>query len=344
METISPQAILLTGGIGYIGSHIATQLLKDGHTVIIVDNCSNTSPFVVDILERITTRRPIFYEMDLRNPKLETIFRDHSITSVIHLAGLKSVSESLRNPILYYDNNVSGTLNLLNTMAQYQVKRLIFSSSATVYGTSPSPLLETSPIGEGITNPYGDTKYMIEKILHALVASDPTWSIISLRYFNPVGSQAPYALGDNPPWKPSNLMPFIARVAYHHNVRPLNDDYQCLYIFGNDYDTYDGSCVRDFIHIEDLARAHIQSLNYKPGYHVFNVGTGKGISVLELLNVFMEVNNVNIPYKIVERRPGDLPIVFCNNDRIKEELKWSPEHDLVSMCMDTWMFQKKLFE
>lgn len=338
------ETILVTGGLGYIGSHIATNLLKDGYKVIIVDNCSNTSSFVVDIIERISGQRPIFYDMDIRNPKLDSVFSDHSITSVIHLAGLKSVSGSIGDPILYYDNNVSGTINLLSVMNRHQVKNLIFSSSATVYGTSPAPLFETSPIGEGITNPYGDTKYTIEKILKSLSDSDPTWSIISLRYFNPVGSQKPYDLGDNPPWKPSNLMPFIARVAYHHNIQPLNNDYECLYIFGNDYDTYDGTCVRDYIHIEDLSRAHIQALNYKKGYHIFNVGTGKGISVLELVNVFIQVNGVNVPYKIVNRRLGDLPVVFCNNEKIKQELNWSPQHDLVSMCKDSWMFQKKLFE
>jgi UDP-glucose 4-epimerase len=347
MEPPRSETILLTGGLGYIGSHIATQLLKSGHNVIIIDNCCNTSPFVLDIIERITGKRAIFYEMDLRHPKLEIVFRDHSITMVIHLAGLKSVTESLNNPLLYYDNNVSGTINLLMIMAEHRVKRLIFSSSASIYASSQAPLIETSPIESKLINPYSDTKYCIEKILQTLANSDPTWSIMVLRYFNPVGSQAPYLLGDNPPWKPNNLMPFMARVAYHHNVRPLNNDYECLYIFGDDYDTCDGTCVRDFIHVEDLARAHIHALNYlvsKMGYHVFNVGTGKGISVLELVNVFMQVNQVTVPYKIVERRPGDLPIVFCDNNRIKEELNWTPQHDLVSICIDAWTFQKTLFE
>ncbi len=334
---------LITGGLGYIGSHIACLLLTTGYQVIIVDNCSNSSPQTLDVIHQITGKTPIFYEFDLRSPKLDIIFREYQIDAVIHLAGLKSVNESLSYPLVYYNNNVTGTLNLLMVMAEYKVKKLIFSSSVTVYGNSPSPLTESSPIGKGITNSYGESKFIIETILKSLIDSDPEWNIISLRYANPMGSHSSHLLGDNPIGIPHNLMPYLTRVAYHHNIHKISSEYETLKIFGTHLNTVDGTCVRDIIHIEDLAQAHISALQYSNlGYHVFNVGTGKGVTVLEIVNVFMRVNNVKLPYEIVASRQGDVPIVYFNTDLIKKELNWHPLKNLVDICLDAWSAQKQI--
>jgi len=349
------KSILITGGLGYIGSHIVCKLLKKGYDVVVVDyNPSLT--VVLDKIQKICNKRPFFYEMDIRSDKLSIVFSEHDIIGVIHLAGLKSVNESILNPLLYYDNNVSGTINLLKVMQYYNVFKLIFSSSATVYGIpeKDAAITETNKIGENITNPYGETKYVIEKMLISLSNSDKRWKITSLRYFNPVGSHKSYLLGDDPIGTPANLMPYLCRVAYHNNVRKMSDEYEKLKIFGNDYSTYDGSCVRDFIHISDLANSHVSALgNFlkeEGHYKVYNVGTGKGISVLELINVFIFVNSEDIvgkkmllPYEIAERRSGDIAVVYCDNSLIKTELDWYPEKNLANMCKDAWMFQKNLF-
>jgi UDP-glucose 4-epimerase len=331
------KTILVTGGLGYIGSHIVCTLLQQDYKVIIVDNLSNTTIDVLDRIHTITNIRPIFYEMDVRSPKLDIIFREHSIDSVIHLANSKSVAESIKYPLLYYDNNLISTINLLQIMDQYNVRKLIFSSSITVYGDSPSPLKESSPIGIGITNPYGQTKYTIEQMLKSL----HDWQIIVLRYANPVGSCG--LLGDNPPNIPSNLMPFLTRVAYANNINNLGPEYHKLKIYGSDYETVDGTCVRDFIHVQDVAKAHVKTLTYEStGYEVFNVGFGKGITILELLNVFIRVNNVSVPYEFVDRRPGDSAVTYCDNELIREKLGWTPEKDLIEICSDAWEFQKKI--
>lgn len=347
----SPSVFLVTGGLGYIGSHVVCKMLKKGYDVLIVDVIENQ--LVLDNISKICNRKPLFYLMDIRSEKLDIIFREHNIIGVIHLAGLKSVSESILYPIEYYDNNVCGTLNLLKMMKRYGVYNLIFSSSATVYGSKigQSAINEKNSIGVGITNPYGETKYMIEKILMDLSKSDQRWKITALRYFNPVGSHKSHLLGDNPTGVPSNLMPFVCRVALQNNgySNQVTGAYNSLKIFGNDYPTFDGTCIRDFIHISDLTSAHVCAIHNfikrQGHYIVYNVGTGKGISVLELVNVFIRVNSVgslplNLPYEIVKRREGDIGIVFCDNSLIKEDLGWTPKKDLVDMCKDSWEYQK----
>lgn len=336
------KCILVTGGLGYIGSHVVSKLLKKGYNVVIVDY---NESIVLDRIEFICNKRPIFYKMDIRSDKLDIIFSEHNIIGVIHLAGLKSVNESILYPLDYYDNNVYGTINLLNIMKKYNVYNLIFSSSATVYGIreSVSAITEKDTIGQNITNPYGETKYVIEKILMSLNISDKRWKITSLRYFNPVGSHKSRLLGDNPDGIPANLMPRVCRVAFHNNIKPINDVYSRLKIFGGNYPTYDGTCVRDFIHISDLANSHISALGnflrLDGHYKIYNVGTGKGISVLELINVFVWSNELpKLPYDVVEKREGDIGVVYCDNSLIKEELDWYPKKSVVDMCKDSWNF------
>ncbi len=338
--------ILLTGGLGFIGSHVCVELLLHGYSnITIVDDLSNSSELVLDQIQKITYQRPKFYKLDIRDEELDSIFKDHQINVVIHLAGLKSVNESISNPIKYYDTNTGGTLNLIKCMANNNCYNLIFSSSATVYGNESSPLTELSKIGNGITNPYGETKYMIEKILMSLSQSDPKWKIVSLRYFNPVGAHESGLIGESPNGIPNNLMPYIMRVACKNNT---DNELNCLYneirIFGNDYDTPDGTCIRDFIHVVDLARAHVAALCYISNinnyeYKFFNIGTGIGVSVLELVETFSKVNNVTVPYKIVGRRDGDLPVVYCDNKRAIDELGWKPEKTITDICQDAWRFQ-----
>lgn len=350
MENSKLSVFLVTGGLGYIGSHVVCKMLNKGYNVLIVDFIENQS--VLDRINTISGKYPLFYKMDIRSDKLEIIFEQYNIIGVIHLAGLKSVSESIYHPIEYYDNNVCGTLNLLKMMKIYNVYNLIFSSSATVYGRNiqQKPITEENPIGSGITNPYGETKFMIEKILMDLHKSDGRWKITTLRYFNPVGSHKSHLLGDNPKGIPPNLMPFICRVALQNNGHSeVEKCYESLKIFGADYPTFDGTCVRDFIHISDLSSAHVFALGnflkQEGHYQVYNVGTGKGISVLELINVFIRVNSegsipLKLPYQIVERREGDVGVVFCDNSLIKKELGWIPKKDLVDMCKDAWQFSK----
>jgi UDP-glucose 4-epimerase len=341
------QNIILTGGLGFIGSHTYLELIND-YNVIIIDNLFNSNIKVIDKLQQISNSKLsniIFYQVNLLDKqKLDDIFNIHKPYAVIHFAGLKAVGESVQNPLYYYQNNLISTLNLLEVMKKYECFNLIFSSSCTVYGNQKSPLLENYEIGKNITNPYGQTKFMIETILQDMHIANNKWNIISLRYFNPVGAHHSGLIGEDPKNIPNNLMPFILKVAINNNTDyNLGSNYDELNIFGDDYNTHDGSCIRDYIHVVDLAKGHVKAL-YKlselTGYNVYNLGTGNGISVLEMVNTFMKVNNVNIPYKITHRRPGDLPITYCNPIKSKKELGWKAELTLEDICKDSWKFQQ----
>jgi len=339
--------ILITGGTGFIGSHTVVELLENNYRCIIVDNLVNSSRDVVERICQITGKKNLeFKNIDLCNcNNLELIFRDYKIEGVIHFAGLKAVGESVMQPVNYYENNIVSTLNLLKMMKKYEVKKLIFSSSATVYGNAPVPMTEKSAIGNGITNPYGMTKYMIELILKDFCKSDPSFKIMSLRYFNPVGAHPSGLIGENPNNIPNNLMPFLLKVAYQNNLGNfLGEAFKEVKIFGNDYDTRDGTGLRDYIHVVDLAKAHVKAYEkLGEGYDYVNLGTGEGTTVLEMIEIFEKVNNVKIPYTIVERRDGDLAKVYCNPLKAKELLGWVVEKSLEDMCRDSWNFQKKNF-
>ena len=326
--------ILVTGGLGYIGSHTCVELLNKNNELIIVDNLSNSEKDVINKIEEITKKRPKLYISDLVNKQdLEQIFKENSIDAVIHFAGLKAVGESVAKPIEYYNNNLISTLNLLDLMKKYNVKKIVFSSSATVYGEQEAPYVETMERGK-TTNPYGTTKAMIEKILEDLYQSDNSWDITILRYFNPVGAHESGLIGESPSGIPNNLMPYIMRVA--------SGKLECLSVFGNDYNTPDGTGVRDFIHVVDLAKGHVKALNNnnKTGVHTYNLGTGIGYSVLDIINEFERVNNLKINYKIVERRPGDIATCYSVPTKAKNELGWTAEKTLEDMCRDSWNFEK----
>lgn len=329
-------SILVTGGAGYIGSHTVVELLNLGQEVVIVDNLSNSSPLVLDRIEAITGKRPAFYELDVADKDgLRQIFTAEKIEAAIHFAGYKAVGESVEKPIMYYENNIMSTLALVEVMAEFDVKKIVFSSSATVYGlNNPSPLVETMPTSA--TNPYGYTKVMLEQILRDVEVADNSWSIALLRYFNPIGAHSSGLIGEDPSGIPNNLMPFIAQVAVGKR--------QELSVFGNDYDTVDGTGVRDYIHVVDLALGHIKALekiaNTK-GVHTYNLGSGQGTSVLELVQAFEKVNGIPVPYKIVERRPGDVATCFANADKALAELNWKTEKTIEDMCKDTWNWQSK---
>ena len=327
--------ILVTGGLGYIGSHTIVSLLENGHEVVIVDNLSNSSVNVIDRLETITGTKPIFYQINLQDtPKLDEIFNTHDFDAVIHFAGLKAVGESVKNPLLYYRENIDATLSLLEVMQLHAVKKLVFSSSATVYGSAPVPYTEESPAGQGITNPYGQTKYMIEQILRDACAADTSLSFSSLRYFNPIGAHPTGLIGEDPQGFPNNIMPFIAQVASGRREK--------LSIFGNDYDTNDGTCVRDYIHVMDLAKGHVAALEHlKPGSHEYNLGSGEGTSVLELVNAFISATGQNIPYEFAPRRGGDLPAFYANPAKAKAELSWHTIQTVEDACRDTWRWQSQ---
>lgn len=325
--------ILVTGGLGYIGSHTCVELLKDNNELIIVDNLSNSKVEVIDKIEQITKKRPKLYILDLVNKQnVENIFSENSIDAVIHFAGLKAVGESVEKPLEYYSNNLISTLNLLEVMSKHNVKKLVFSSSATVYGEQEVPYIETMKRGE-TTNPYGTTKSMIEQILEDAYKADSTWDITILRYFNPVGAHESGLLGESPSGIPNNLMPYIMRVA--------SGKLECLNIYGDNYNTADGTGVRDFIHVVDLAKGHVKALeNSKNGIHVYNLGTGIGYSVLDIVNEFEKVNNIKINYKIVDRRAGDIAICYSDPTKAKNELGWTAEKTLEDMCRDSWNFEK----
>lgn len=338
--------IIITGGTGFIGSHTCIELIND-YNLIVIDNLNNSKINVINKIKLISNKNNIFfYKIDLCNKNhLDLVFKKYNPYAVIHFAGLKAVGDSINKPIYYYQNNLISTLNLLEIMEKYNCFNLIFSSSATVYGNQKSPLKEISTIGNNITNPYGQTKFMIEQILKDLTISNNKWNIISLRYFNPIGAHKSALIGENPNDIPNNLMPFILKVAVNNNTNHnYGPNFDLLKIFGDDYNTNDGTCQRDFIHVVDLARGHNCALNKISelnGYNVFNLGTGKGTSVLELINKFKEVNNINLPYKIVDRRKGDLDICFCDPNNSNNILNWKTELNIEDMCKDSWNFQLK---
>ncbi|MGP8291718.1 UDP-glucose 4-epimerase GalE [Vreelandella zhanjiangensis] len=327
--------ILLTGGAGYIGSHIAVELLEMGAEIAIVDNFCNSDKSVISRVEAITQRTVIFYEGDIRDTAfLETIFNAHPIDTVVHCAGLKAVGESVDMPLAYYDANVYGTICLCQAMQKAGVNKLIFSSSATVYGAEAEvPYVESMPRGIA-ASPYGVSKGMVEKVLEDLSTSDPAWSIVTLRYFNPIGAHPSGMIGESPQGRPNNLMPYISQVAA--GVLPE------LMVFGNDYPTADGTCVRDYLHVVDLAvghRAALQVLNV-PGVHCYNLGTGQGISVLSMLKSFIEVTGIDIPYRFAPRREGDLAAFWANVTKAEHDLSWRAEKTLNDMLSDTWRWQQ----
>ncbi len=328
-------AVLVPGGAGYIGSHTVVELLNVGKDVIIIDNFSNSKPETLDNIRKITGKDFKFYEMDYADrEKLEKVFEENKIEAVLNFASLKAVGESVKMPIDYYINNVSGVLVLLDVMKKYNVKKFVFSSSATVYGEeNPIPYLESMPTGVA-TNPYGTTKIFIEQILKDIYVSDNEWDIAILRYFNPIGSHESGLLGEDPKGIPTNLMPYIVRVACGQLEK--------LYVFGDDYETPDGTGIRDFIHVVDLAKGHIKALDKLEkegnGIFIYNLGTGKGYSVLELVNTFMETTGQKVPYEIIGRRPGDIAVSYANVDKAKEELGWVAEKDLKEMCQDSWNY------
>ena len=327
-------SLLLTGGMGYIGSHTVVELLELNQEVIIFDNLANASEAVLARIEEITGRQPKFFKGDICNREdLEQVFSDNNIDAVIHFAGLKAVGESTEIPLSYYHNNVSGSVNLFEAMAKHNCKRLVFSSSATVYGEhNQSPLVETMPTSA--TNPYGQTKLMIELILQDLAKSDPEWSIINLRYFNPIGAHESGLIGENPKGIPNNLLPYVAQVAVGRLAQ--------LSVFGDDYDTPDGTGVRDYIHVVDLAKGHVKALNKLStlsGCHAINLGTGNGTSVLDIVETFKNISGKDIPYQIVPRRAGDIATVFADASKAEELLEWQTQLDLNAMITDTWRWQ-----
>lgn len=326
--------VLVTGGTGYIGSHTCIQLLAAGHTPIVVDNLSNSKPLVLDRIERVAGKRPLFLEGDIRDRAfLDSVFAAHQIDSVIHFAGLKAVGESVALPLKYYDNNVSGTLNLVAAMQQANVKSLIFSSSATVYGDPASvPIREDFPTSA--TNPYGRSKLMVEECLRDFQAANPEWSVTLLRYFNPVGAHESGLLGEDPQGTPNNLLPFVAQVAVGRREK--------LGVFGNDYDTPDGTGVRDYIHVVDLADGHLAALDrmtHQAGTHIFNLGTGQGNSVLEMVHAFEAAADRPIPYEIMPRRAGDIAECWADPTYAESVLGWRAQRSLQTMVADTWRWQ-----
>ena len=329
--------ILVTGGAGYIGSHTCVELLELGCGVVVIDNLCNANPESLRRVEELAGKQLKFYEGDVRDEALlRQIFRENAIDCVIHFAGLKAVGESVSKPLAYFDNNLNSTLVLTRVMGEVGVKNLIFSSSATVYTAgSEMPLREDSPTG-GCTNPYGWTKYMTEEILQSLCVADPQWSVCLLRYFNPIGAHKSGAIGEDPRGIPNNLMPYITQVAVGRREK--------LSIFGNDYDTPDGTGVRDYIHVVDLAKGHVAAVAYtcaNTGCEVFNLGTGRGYSVLEMVNTFVEVNGVDVPYVIADRRPGDIATCYADPGKSAEKLLWKAEKTLADMCRDSWNWQKQ---
>jgi len=327
--------ILVTGGTGYIGSHTAVELIQKGYEVIIADNLCNSSESVLDKIAEITGTKPKFYLVDLTDKEAtRKIFEENKIDAVIHFAGLKAVGESCLKPLMYYYNNIASSVVLAEVMAEYGCKKIIFSSSATVYGEPETvPITEDFPIFT--TNPYGTTKLMIERIYTDLAKSDSEWNVTLLRYFNPIGAHSSGLIGENPNGIPNNLMPYIVKVA-------LGELYQ-LSVFGNDYDTHDGTGVRDYIHVTDLALGHIAAIEKltDPGVHIFNLGTGTGYSVLDIVKAFEKANDIKVPYVITARRPGDVPILLADPSKAERELGWKTKLGLEDMCRSSWNFAKK---
>ena len=330
-------AILVTGGAGFIGSHTCVELLNAGYEVIVVDNLCNSSQESLRRVEKITGKNVKFYEADIRDTDvLNQIFDKESVECVIHFAGLKAVGESVAKPLEYYDNNISGTLRLCDVMRNHGVKNIIFSSSATIYG-EPAFIPITEECPKGIcTNPYGWTKWMLEQILTDLHTADPDWNVVLLRYFNPIGAHKSGLIGEDPKGIPNNLMPYVAQVA----IGKL----ECLGVFGNDYDTPDGTGVRDYIHVVDLAIGHVKALKKiqeKAGVSIYNLGTGTGYSVLDMVHAFEEASGRKVPYQIKARRAGDIASCYSDAAKAKEELGWTAERGLKEMCEDAWRWQSQ---
>ena len=329
--------ILVTGGAGYIGSHTCVELQESGYDVVVIDNLSNSNPESLKRVETITGKAIHFYEGDVRDEALlKQIFAENEIACVIHFAGLKAVGESVAKPWEYYDNNLNSTLILTKVMKEAGMKNIIFSSSATVYSANNEmPLRETSRTGN-CTNPYGWTKFMTEQILSGIAHADEQWSIALLRYFNPIGAHASGTIGEDPRGIPNNLMPYITQVAIGRR--------EYLSIYGNDYDTHDGTGVRDYIHVVDLAKGHVAAVKYvleQKGCEVFNLGTGKGCSVLDMVHAFNKANGLDLPYKIVDRRPGDIATCYADPAKSQQLLGWSAEKNLEDMVRDSWNWQSK---
>lgn len=326
-------AVLVTGGAGYIGSHTCVELLNEGYDIVVVDNFYNSKPIMVERIKEITGKDFKFYEADVCDEQaLTKIFEENTITSAIHFAGYKAVGESVAKPLMYYQNNLDSTLTLIKVMEKFNCYTLAFSSSATVYGSPKTcPIKEDFPLST--TNPYGTTKLFIERILTDIANANDKWSIALLRYFNPIGAHKSGLIGENPNDIPNNLMPYIAKVA--------SKELPILHVFGNDYDTKDGTGVRDYIHVIDLARGHIaalKKLESTQGIKIYNLGTGKGYSVLEIVETFKRVNQIDVPYQIDGRRPGDIAECYADGSKAKEELGFTCQYEIDDMCKDTWHF------
>ena len=329
-------AILVTGGAGYIGSHTVVELMSAGKDVVVVDDFSNSHPDVMDRVAQIVGKRPKLYQANiLDKAALRDIFQKEKIDAVIHFAAFKAVGESVEKPLKYYHNNIGGLISVLEAMAEFKVKKIVFSSSATVYGAiNQPPFTEDMPVGTA-TNPYGSTKIMNEQILQDVYTSDNDWSVMLLRYFNPIGAHQSGLIGEDPNGIPNNIMPYITQVALGKLPK--------LHIFGDDYDTLDGTGVRDYIHVVDLAQGHVKAVDYlenHTGVQKVNLGTGEGYSVLQLVNTFKRVNNVDVPYQIDGRRPGDIATCYANCDYAKKLLDWTAQYDLADMCRDSWRWQR----
>lgn len=329
-------AILVTGGAGYIGSHTVVELMSAGKDVVVVDDFSNSHPDVIDRVTHIVGKRPKLYQANiLDKAALRDIFQKEKIDAVIHFAAFKAVGESVEKPLKYYHNNIDGLISVLEVMAEFNVKKIVFSSSATVYGAiNRPPFTEDMPVGTA-TNPYGSTKIMNEQILQDVYTSDNSWSVMLLRYFNPIGAHKSGLIGEDPNGIPNNIMPYITQVALGKLPK--------LHIFGDDYDTPDGTGVRDYIHVVDLAQGHVKAVDYlenHTGVQKVNLGTGEGYSVLQLVNTFKRVNNVDVPYQIDGRRPGDIATCYANCDYANKLLGWTAQRDLADMCRDSWRWQQ----
>lgn len=329
--------ILVTGGVGYIGSHTCIALLEAGHSVIIADNLYNSKRETVDKIIKIAGKKVTFYEIDVTDAEVvNNVFRNHKIDGVVHFAGLKAVGESVEKPLDYYYNNLVSTMVLAKACLKFGVNRFVFSSSATVYGDNTVPFVETLNLLP-TTNPYGETKAMSERILTDIAKANPTFSVSLLRYFNPVGAHESGLIGETPNGIPNNLMPYVTQVA--------KGKLEKLRVFGNDYPTVDGTGVRDYIHVLDLAEGHVAALDHlTEGVHIYNLGTGRGTSVLELVKAFEEANGIKVPYEIVDRRPGDIAECYADVSKAKKELGWTAKRDIVTMCKDAWRFEKNYNE
>ncbi len=329
--------ILLTGGAGFIGSHTLIELVAAGHEAVVVDNLYNSSPIALKRVEKIVGKQVPFYQTDVRDREgLERVFAEHKFDACIHFAGLKAVGESVEKPLEYYENNMNGTFVLLDTMRKHGCKNIIFSSSATVYGDPAQiPITEECPKGR-CTNPYGQTKSMLEEVMMDVQKADPEWNVVLLRYFNPIGAHPSGMIGENPNGIPNNLMPYITQTAIGKRKE--------LGVFGNDYDTPDGTGVRDYIHVVDLARAHVaalQAIERKQGIAIYNIGTGHGYSVLDVVNAFMYANGVDVPYVFKPRRAGDIATCYCDPSKAKKELGWEAQYGIEEMCRDSWNWQRQ---